>query len=213
MTALVKVCVKKSLVAFFLLINIYTWWFGLIKTEEIHAELIRNELTSFSTLMEFAIDQSLFVLVKVSYRIRSCYMVLKWVYAFYHQTIVCYQQAVLFGTDHFTKHTKSEYGQAKSRAKAFKEEFIWAWACTIFCSRYCLIGLKNYCQLLDSMWICLMEFVIWRNVPIRTHCVRFPHKCWSARTNVILIKFSTSTPPILQWLEILYKTLGHSPKQ
>lgn len=45
--------------------------------EELHAELIRAEQTVFATLMEFCVDQSIFVLMKVSYRLRSVYMMFK----------------------------------------------------------------------------------------------------------------------------------------
>ncbi|KAH9418244.1 Tetratricopeptide repeat protein 39B [Dermatophagoides pteronyssinus] len=45
--------------------------------EELHAELIRAEQTVFATLMEFFVDQSIFVLMKVSYRLRSVYMMFK----------------------------------------------------------------------------------------------------------------------------------------
>lgn len=45
--------------------------------DELHVELIRAEQTIFGTLMEFFIDQSIFVLMKFSYRLRSAYMTLK----------------------------------------------------------------------------------------------------------------------------------------
>lgn len=45
--------------------------------EEIHAELIRNEQILFSTMMELFVDPSLFALIKVSYRLRNCYLTYK----------------------------------------------------------------------------------------------------------------------------------------
>ncbi|UXI20841.1 hypothetical protein NH340_JMT06784 [Sarcoptes scabiei] len=44
---------------------------------ELHAELIRVEQTIFFTIMEFFLDQSLFTLMKVSYRLRSIFMTYK----------------------------------------------------------------------------------------------------------------------------------------
>ena len=44
---------------------------------QLHAELCRIEQMLFGTLMEFFVDQSLFVLLKVSYRLRTCYVTYK----------------------------------------------------------------------------------------------------------------------------------------